>query len=136
MSSTRSILAAFGMAVAAAASQAQFVKGNEAVKLRSDGTKTVETPPLPSIQLAPPCRAENPSCAMGGWLMVETRDGLRECTEFYARQGSCRASTYGVERLPRRWVVRIKGQWMQCQYPDISSVCVSTKALPPDDLIQ
>jgi len=62
--------------------------------------------------------------------MVETRDGLQECTEFYARPGTCRPSTFGTEKRSRLWIVKLKGQWMQCQRPDISSVCVSTKALP------
>jgi len=122
-------LAAAGFAVVASA-QAQFVKGNEAVTIHRDGSRTVETPPLPRIQLAAPCRAENPVCTGAGWLMVETNEGIQECTEFYARPGTCRASTYGREKAFRRWIVKIKGQWMQCQRPDISSTCVSTKALP------
>lgn len=62
--------------------------------------------------------------------MVETADGLRECTEIYARPVTCRPSTYGTEKRPRLWIVKTRGQWMQCQFPDISSKCVSTKALP------
>jgi hypothetical protein len=112
------------------AGTAQFVKGNEAVKVMPDGTKKVETPPLPSATLAAPCAAENPACTASGWRMVETADGLRECTEIYARPGTCRPSTFGTEKRPRLWVVKIRGQWMQCQLPDMGSKCVSTKALP------
>jgi hypothetical protein len=39
---------------------AQFVKGNEAVKVMPDGTKKVETPPLPAtgpIRSTKPCAA-------------------------------------------------------------------------------
>ena len=80
------------------------------------------TPALPS-------RA---GCAGGGWKMVETSEGLVECTEIYARPGTCRASTYGTEKRSRLWIVKTGSQWMQCQYPDLASKCVSTKALPYD----
>lgn len=109
---------------------AQFVKGNEAVKVMPDGSKKVETPPLPSATLGAPCPAAKAGCAGGGWLMVETRDGLMECTEIYARPGTCRPSTYGTEKRSRLWVVKTRSQWMQCQYPDMTSKCVSTKSLP------
>lgn len=109
---------------------AQFVKGNEAVKVMADGSKKVETPPLPATTLAAPCLADKAACTASGWRMVETDDGLRECTEIYARPGTCRASTYGSEKRPRLWIVKSKGQWLQCQLPDLGSKCVSTKALP------
>lgn len=109
---------------------AQFVKGNEAVKLMPDGTKRVETPPLPSVPIGKPCPAAQAGCAGGGWLMVETADGLVECTEIYARPGTCRTSTYGAEKRSRLWIVKTSSQWMQCQYPDVASKCVSTKSLP------
>ena len=112
--------------------QAQFVKGNEAVTTRPDGGKAVETPPLPTTTLAAPCPAAKAGCAGGGWKMVETQAGLMECTEIYARPGTCRPSTYGAEKRPRLWIVKTKAQWMQCQYPDLASKCVSTKSLPFD----
>ncbi|HEY9105104.1 MAG TPA: hypothetical protein VIN58_00385 [Roseateles sp.] len=113
----------------ATSAQAQFVKGNEAVKVLPDGTKKVETPPLPATGTIPICKAESPGCTAGGWRMVETPQGIQECTEFYARPGTCRASTYGVEKRSRVWIVKVKGQWMQCLRPDITSRCASTKAL-------
>jgi len=113
-----------------AGAMAQFVKGNEAVRVLPDGTKRVETPPLPAATLAAPCAAERPACTASGWRMVETAEGLRECTEIYARPGTCRPSTYGTEKRPRQWIVKMRGQWMQCQLPDLNSKCVSTKALP------
>lgn len=109
---------------------AQFVKGNEAVKVMPNGSMKVDTPPLPAATLAAPCPAEKSGCAGSGWRMVETADGLRECTEIYARPGTCRASTYGTEKRSRLWIVKTGGQWKQCQRPDLSSKCVSTKALP------
>lgn len=118
------------IAVASNATVAQFVKGNEAVKVMADGAKRVETPPLPTATLAAPCPAVKAGCAGGGWLMVETAAGLMECTEFYARPGTCRSSTYGTEKRSRLWIVKTGDQWKQCQYPDLSSKCVSTKALP------
>jgi len=109
---------------------AQFVKGNEAVKVMPDGSKKVETPPLPTAGVGTPCPAERPGCAGSGWRMVETEGGIRECTEIYARPGTCRASTYGTEKRTRLWIVKTGGQWMQCQRPDLGSKCVSTKVLP------
>lgn len=108
----------------------QFVKGNEAVVVAADGSRKVETPPIPAAGLSAPCHAEKVGCVASGWRMVETSEGLRECTEIYARAGTCRASTYGVEKRSRLWIVKTGGQWMQCQRPDLNSKCVSTKALP------
>lgn len=130
MTFVRAIIVGAALAFVAGIATAQFVKGNEAVKVMPDGTKKVETPPLPAGTLGPPCAAEKPACTASGWRMVETSEGLRECTEIYARPGTCRASTYGTEKRPRLWIVKTKGQWQQCQLPDISSKCVSTKALP------
>jgi hypothetical protein len=124
------IVAMSALVVAHSTAQAQFVKGNEAVKVMADGSKTVQTPPLPSVPLGKPCPAAQAGCAGGGWLMVETGDGLVECTEIYARPGTCRPSTYGTEKRSRLWVVKAKSQWLQCQYPDLAGKCVSTKSLP------
>ena len=118
------------LVVGSSSAHAQFVKGNEAVKVMADGSKKVETPPLPTASLAAPCPAERAGCAGSGWRMVETTAGLRECTEIYARPGTCRPSTFGTEKRTRLWIVKTGGQWMQCQRPDLGSKCVSTKALP------
>ena len=130
MKFTFSIVIATALALLAGTASAQFVKGNEAVKVMPDGTKKTETPPLPTTTLAAPCAADKPACTASGWRMVETDEGLRECTEIYARPGTCRPSTFGTEKRPRLWIVKLRGQWMQCQLPDIGSKCVSTKALP------
>lgn len=130
MTFARSIIIAAVLAVVAGPACTQFVKGNEAVKAMPDGTTKVETPPIPGAGLPAPCSAEKAGCASSGWRMVETPDGLRECTEIYARLGTCRTSTYGAEKRTRIWIVKAGGQWMQCQRPDIGSKCVSTKALP------
>ena len=130
MKIVQSLLVCAVLAAASTVSFAQFVKGNEAVKAMPDGSKRVETPPLPSASLGKPCAAAQAGCAGGGWLMVETNAGLLECTEIYARPGTCRASTYGTEKRSRLWVVKSGSQWVQCQYPDLASKCVSTKSLP------
>jgi hypothetical protein len=109
---------------------AQFVKGNEAVQVLQDGSKTVETPPAPEKTLAPPCPATKAGCSGGVWSMVETSAGLMECTEIYARPTTCRPSTYGKEKRSRLWIVKTSSGWLQCQYPDLGSKCVGTKALP------
>jgi len=118
------------LAVGPSTALAQFVKGNEAVKVMSDGSKKVEKPPTAGALLAKPCPAAEPGCSGGGWKMVETNDGLMECTEVYARPSTCRASTYGAEKRSRLWIVKTGSQWMHCQFPDLSSKCVSIKSLP------
>ena len=122
--------ALIAFALAASAASAQFVKGNEAVRVMTDGTQKVEVPPLPSVALGSPCPAAKPGCAGGGWKMLESNSGLVECTEVFARPTTCRPSTYGVEKRSRTWIVKVKGQWVQCAQPDISGKCVSLKSLP------
>ena len=124
------------IACGSSAALAQFVKGNEAVQVMPDGTKRVETPPLPTtgpIRSTKPCAATG-NCHGGAWLMLETQDGLLECTEAYARPGTCRASTYGTTKLLRLWVVKSGGAWLQCQLPDVASKCVNMFARPPANL--
>ena len=130
MKIVQSLIVCAVLAVASTASFAQFVKGNEAIKVMPDGSKKVETPSTAGALLAKPCPAAQPGCSGGGWKMVETVDGLVECTEIYARPGTCRASTYGTEKRSRLWIVKTGSQWMHCQYPDLSSKCVSVKSLP------
>ncbi len=130
MTAVQHLAALSALALATSGACAQFVKGNEAVSLAPDGSTRVETPPLPKATLGKPCPAASPACGTGGWLMVETREGLRECTEIYARPGSCRGSSYGTEKRPRLWIVKSKGQWLQCERPSLDSKCVTTKTLP------
>ena len=124
------------LAMPSVAVQAQFVKGNEAVKVMADGTRRVETAPLPAsgpAKSTKPCAADE-NCHGGAWLMVETKDGLRECTEAYARPPSCRLSTYGTTKLLRVWLVKSGDNWLQCQFPDLGSKCVNMFARPPANL--
>lgn len=130
MKGVRHLLALAAFAVATTTASAQFVKGNEAVKVMPDGTKKVETPSTASALLAKPCPAAKAGCAGGGWKMVETPDGLMECTEVYARPTTCRTSTYGSEKLSRVWVVKTGAEWKHCQYPDVNKGCVGIKSLP------
>lgn len=95
-----------------------------------------ETPPLPStgpILRTKLCNA-NAGCHAGPWHMVETGDGLRECTEVYGRAGTCRKSTYGTKKVSRLWVVKLGNDWLQCQLPDMGSKCVKVFARPPANL--
>ena len=124
------VVATMSLIMLTASSNAQYVTGNEAVRLLPNGTKQVDTPPEPANVLAKPCPATQAGCAGGGWNMVETAHRLSECTEIYARPGTCRASTYGKEKLSRVWIVKRRSEWLQCPYPDLASKCVSTKALP------
>jgi hypothetical protein len=130
------LLAALALLAASTSPLAQFVKGNEAVKVMPDGTKKVETPPLPSTGPASrskPCAA-NAGCHAGPWHMVETSDGLRECTEPFARPATCRGSTHGAQKLSRVWVAKRGSTWLWCQHPDLASKCVDMNARPPLNL--
>lgn len=110
------------------AAHAQYVKGNEATQ----PGKKVETPPVPS-SVSKVCEA-NAKCHAGAWRMVETDSGLMECTEPWARPGSCRTSSYGSQKLARVWVVKRNKEWAQCQYPDLGSKCTPIFARPPANL--
>lgn len=121
---------------ASTASLAQFVKGNEAVKVMADGSKKVETPLIPTTGPASrskPCAA-SAGCFAGAWQMVETAEGMKECTEPYARPTSCRNSTYGTQKLSRLWITKRGSIWLWCQYPDMGSKCVDMNARPPSNL--
>jgi hypothetical protein len=118
-------------ALACLAAQAQYVKGNEAVTSTGSG-KTVMTPPVPA-SMGKVCSAAAKSHA-GAWHMVETDSGLLECTEPFARPNACRASTYGAQKLPRLWIVKVGTTWKWCQYPDLTKKCVDMFAKPPANL--
>ena len=130
------LLSASMLVSASTATPAQYVQGNQAVQKMPDGSTKVETPPLPSsgpVRNAKACLAET-GCHAGSWLMVETADGLVECTEAFARPGTCRPSTYGSAKLYRLWVIKTGTTWLQCQKPDRSSKCVDMFARPPANL--
>ncbi len=136
MNSSIQLLVLVATALIYGQATAQFVKGNEAVKVMPDGSRRVETPPLPATGPArtiKPCMA-NVGCKAGPWHMVETPEGLQECTEAYARPGSCRASTYGAAKANRLWVLKSGGIWLSCQYQDLGSKCVPMFARPPANL--
>ena len=122
---------AISSALLCAAAQAQYVKGNEAVRSTPSGKK-VETPLAPA-SVGKVCGA-TANCYAGAWRMVETEAGLMECTEPFARAGSCRASSYGTQKLPRVWVVKRGAEWQQCQFPDLDSKCTPLFARPPANL--
>ena len=129
-------LAVAVLAWTSSVSHAQFVKGNEAVEQLPGGSQKVHIAPLPNTgpaRASLPCPAER-VCHAGSWLMVETETGLMECTDAYARPGTCRPSTYGTKKIARLWVVKSKGVWLQCQYPDLASKCVPMFARPPANL--
>lgn len=122
-----SLLVAAFLSFHAALASAQFVKGNQAVRAGA-----IELPPVPA-SAGKPCRAHD-KCHAGSWHMVETTAGLMECTEPFARPGTCRPPTYGAEKLSRLWIVRKGTSWQWCQYPDLDSKCVDIYARPPANL--
>ena len=136
MNKFQTLQVVLALAIFSANASAQFVKGNEAVRVSNSGERLVELAPLPSsgpILKTKPCLAHQ-GCHAGPWHMVETRAGLMECTEVYAREGTCLPSSYGTTKLSRIWVVKAGGQWLQCQFPDLGSKCVKVFAPPPTNL--
>ena len=125
------LLAAAALACAASGSHAQTVAGNEAIRASVSG-RTVELSPVPAT--APKPCAATANCHAGAWYMVETDKGLLECTEPSARPTTCRASTYGTQKLPRLWIGKTQGRWRWCQYPDLKSKCVDMFGRPPANL--
>jgi hypothetical protein len=128
--------ALIALALATSAAYAQFVKGNEAVKVLPDGEVLVETPRIPTsgpASKSKPCAAAA-GCHPGPWHMVETTAGLRECTEPFARPTSCRSSTYGTQKLARLWIAKKGSSWLWCQYPSLAKKCVEMYARPPLNL--
>jgi hypothetical protein len=131
---SRAFIAGALLALSSGVSHAQFVNGNDAVEQLPGGGRRVEIAPLPSaMRTSRACRADG-SCKAGPWHMVETAAGLMECTEAFARPGTCRPSTYGTTRASRLWIVKVKDLWLQCQYPDLRSRCVPMFARPPANL--
>lgn len=133
MNAVRSFLLIAALGLCAVSAHAQFVKGNEAVKAMPDGSTKVETPGSTGSMRSKPCAADA-GCHPGPWHMVETSEGLRECTEPFARPTTCRASTYGTQKLSRVWVARKGKAWLWCQFPDLGSKCVDMNARPPLNL--
>lgn len=127
---------AIAFALTTTTATAQFVKGNEAVRIKPDGTKVVEMPPIPAGSSASKTRicAADAGCHPGPWHMVETDGGLSECTEPFARPTTCRKSTLGAQKLSRVWVAKKSGTWLWCQFPDLGSKCVDINARPPLNL--
>ena len=125
------VLVALLGAASCASVQAQFVKGNEAVRVTAAGPK-VETPPVPP-SMGKVCPAAE-KCHAGAWHMVEVDTGLVECTEPFARPTACRKSTYGSQKIPRLWIVKSGSSWKWCQFPDLKSKCPDMFARPPANL--
>lgn len=124
-------LASLALLIAVTTATAQQVPGNEAVRVTA-GRRTVTLPAVPARR--PPLRRADAGSHAGAWRMVETASGLMECTEPWARDGSCRPSTYGAQRLFRVWVVLHRGTWLQCQFPDLGSRCAPLRARPPANM--
>ena len=92
-------LAVASFALIGTAAQAQFVKGNEAVKVTATGTK-VETPPAQApYWKAMRCRRELSRRLLGAWSrpMLGSSSALSHARD-QARVG---ASTYGTQKLSR-----------------------------------
>ena len=108
MKAVRHLLALVALALAATTASAQFVKGNEAVKVMPDGTKKVETPPLPSRpRSAQPCAADKPAAPAAAGRWSKPRTGFAECTEVYARPGDLPCHRPTARRsVSRLWIVK------------------------------
>ena len=121
-----------------AVSRARTVRqGNEAVQLMPDGTKRVETPPLPTTGPIQVDQALRRGRELPWWRLAdafETQDGLLGARKRTRDRAPAVRIDHGTTRLLRLWVVKSGGAWLQCQLPDIASRCVNMAARPPANL--
>lgn len=99
---------------AAQAALGPTVAYNEAVRVVG-GKRVVQLPP-PSKYTPPGWSVTKPGNHYGGSspYMVETVDGLMQCTVPFYHPVGCEPSTYGTQRKLRTWIVLREGQWEGC----------------------
>lgn len=128
--------AAIGLLFAVAATHAQpagsAFPGNEAVRV-VNGKRVVEAPPLTATaqryvkgggKLPPPSAA-------GEVYMIESPEGLVECSGTYLSSTSCIPSTLGKTKRPRFWTVKLSGAWVHCDSRASSRKCEPASAGVP-----
>lgn len=106
--------------------------GNEAVQI-VNGKRVVEAPPLTATaqryvkgggKLPPPSAA-------GEVFMIESPEGLVECSGTYLSSTGCVPSTLGKTKRPRFWVVKLNGAWLNCDSRAQSRKCEPASAGMP-----
>lgn len=108
-----------------------YAEGNEAVSKDSAGRRKVELPPMPVGGSGKPQRltADPMPVATSPFVyMLETNDGLTECTHPYVRDGECQPSSIGTKKRSRIWMVKRNGKWWLCGGPARSAECYDPPA--------
>jgi hypothetical protein len=105
-----------------AAAQAPLrAEKNEVFYTDKDGKKRVALMPMAPNQQRPRYPTPMPSGKLPEVFMIETEEGLRECSDLW--RSTCQPSTFGVEQRGRRWVVRRSGVWLICNGPEVTAEC-------------
>ncbi len=108
-----------------------YAEGNEAVGKEAAGNRKVELPPAPVGRSGKP-QLLNPTpmpvTSSGFVYMIETNDGLTECSHADIRSGECQPSTIGTKKRSRIWVVKRNAKWWLCGSPARSAECYDPPA--------
>ena len=126
------VLFAFAATTTQAQTSGAAFPGNEAVQI-VNGKRVVEAPPLTATaqryvkggaKLPPPSAA-------GEVFMIESPEGLVECSGTYLSGTGCVPSTLGKTKRPRFWTVKLNGVWVHCDSRAPSRKCEPASAGVP-----
>ena len=126
------VLFAFAATTTQAQTSGAAFPGNEAVQI-VNGKRVVEAPPLTATaqryvkgggKLPPPAAA-------GEVFMIESPEGLVECSGTYLSGTGCVPSTLGKTKRPRFWTVKLNGAWLNCDSRAASRKCEPASAGMP-----
>lgn len=110
---------------------------NEIFYKDKDGTERILLPPRPVKSNGKPVAEPSPlrpipaggsSEVVRGLFMIQTQTGLIECSNAWVVESACRASSIGVLKAGRTWVVRRGGAWQHCAGPSTTARCWSPPA--------
>ena len=112
------------VSLAAISAERYLPEGNEIFYIDKEGVKRIMLPP-PLIdrtgkRVVPKAKPLDKAVYL---YMIQTFDGLIECSEPAIEQGACRPSSIGNYVSYRTWVVRRSGKWLHCDGPSRQAKC-------------
>ena len=112
------------VSLAAISAERYLPEANEIFTTDKDGVKRIMLPPVPVDRNGKRVVAKAKPLAAAVYLyMIQTFDGLIECSEPAIEQGACRPSSIGNYVSYRTWVVRRSGKWLHCAGPAKDAKC-------------
>ena len=112
------------LSLAAISAERYLPEANEIFTTDKDGVKRIMLPPVPVDRNGKRVVAKAKPLAAAVYLyMIQTFDGLVECSEPAIEQGACRPSSIGSYVSYRTWVVRRSGKWLHCDGPGRQAKC-------------